>query len=125
LIRRVIAALVLAALLFIGFKGAGKIPPLGPLLDPANGAWASAPAVNYPARQIASIPGLSDSVTVIYDDRDVPHVFARTERDAWRALGFVVARDRLFQLFVQTPFAALGGLLGVALFGPAQQPQPQ
>jgi penicillin amidase len=106
LIRRVIAALVLAALLFIGFKGAGRIPPLGPLLDPANGAWASAPAVNYPARQLVSIPGLSDSVTVIYDDRAVPHVFAKTERDAWRALGFVVARDRLFQMEAQTRAAS-------------------
>jgi hypothetical protein len=33
------------------------------------------------------------------------------------AIGFV------FQLFVQTPFAGLGGLLGVALFGRAEQPQ--
>jgi len=35
------------------------------------------------------------------------------------AIGF------FFQLFIQTPFAALGGLLGVAMFGETQQPQHQ
>jgi hypothetical protein len=30
-----------------------------------------------------------------------------------------------FQLFIQTPFAALGGLLGVATFGKVEQPQQQ
>ena len=34
----------------------------------------------------------------MYDDRAIPHIFARTAEDAYRALGYVVARDRLFQL---------------------------
>ena len=37
---------------------------------------------------------------VVYDERAVPHIFARTEDDAYRALGYVVARDRLFQLYI-------------------------
>src|SRR6185503_10840936 len=78
----------------------------GPLLDPANGVWASAAATNFPARQLRQIPGLRDSVTVLFDDRGVPHVFASTESDAWRALGFVVARDRLFQMEAQTRAAS-------------------
>jgi hypothetical protein len=31
----------------------------------------------------------------------------------------------LFQLFIATPFASLGGLLGAALFGRTEQPQEQ
>lgn len=104
--RRGIAALVLGALLFVGFRGAGPLPPLGPMFDPANGVWAGAAATQFPARQAVSMPGLSDSVTVVIDDRGVPHIFASTESDAWRALGFVVARDRLFQMEAQTRAAS-------------------
>jgi penicillin amidase len=46
---------------------------------------------------------------VVYDDRAVPHIFAPSEADAWRALGYVTARDRLFQLDLQA--RAGGGTL--------------
>ena len=39
---------------------------------------------------------------VLFDDRGVPHIFASTEDDAYRALGYVMARDRLFQMELQT-----------------------
>ena len=104
--KKVLAAALLAALLYAGFRSVGSIPPIGPLLDPANGAWASASATVFPARQGASIPGLADSVQILFDDRGVPHIFARTETDAYRALGYVVARDRLFQMEAQTRAAS-------------------
>jgi penicillin amidase len=97
---------LLAALLFVGSRAVGPLPPIGPLLDPANGVWASAAATNFPARQLRQIPGIHDSVTVLFDDRGVPHIFASREDDAWRALGFVVARDRLFQMEAQTRSAS-------------------
>ena len=56
---------------------------------------------------------------VVYDRRHVPHIFAATERDAYQALGYVVARDRLFQLHVQR-LAASGRLTELA--GPAALP---
>jgi penicillin amidase len=104
--RRVFPGALLAALLYAGFRPIGPVPPIGPLLDPANGVWASAAAVNFPARQLARVPGLDDSVLVLFDDRGVPHVFASSDDDAWRALGFVVARDRLFQMEAQTRAAS-------------------
>jgi penicillin amidase len=52
-------------------------------------------------------------VNVVYDDRAVPHIFAANEEDAYRALGYVVARDRLFQLYLQT-MAATGRLTEIA-----------
>ena len=104
--KKVLPAILLAILLFAGFRAIGPLPPLGPLLDPANGVWASAAATNFAARQLREIPGLRDSVTVLFDDRGVPHIFAKNEDDAWRALGFVVARDRLFQMEAQTRAAS-------------------
>jgi penicillin amidase len=56
---------------------------------------------------------LSGTVNVVYDDRAVPHIFAANEEDAYRALGYVVARDRLFQLYLQT-LAATGRLTEIA-----------
>jgi penicillin amidase len=41
---------------------------------------------------------LQAPVTVQYDARGVPHIDARTEADLYRALGFVHAQDRLFQM---------------------------
>ncbi|HEX6575757.1 MAG TPA: penicillin acylase family protein [Gemmatimonadaceae bacterium] len=104
--KRAVPAVVLAILLFAGFRSVGPLPPLGPLLDPANGVWGLAASTNFPARQLRSIPGLKDSVTVVFDDRGVPHIFAKNEDDAWRSLGFVVARDRLFQMETQTRAAS-------------------
>ena len=104
--KRGIAAVVLAALLYAGFRPSGPVPPLGPLLDPANGAWAGASATVFPAVQTLSIPGLAKPVEVLIDDRGVPHIFAESELDAYRALGFVVARDRLFQMEAQTRAAS-------------------
>lgn len=104
--RKGIAAVLLAALLYAGFRSIGSLPPLGSLLDPANGVWAGVAATNFPAKQAASIPGMQQNVQVVFDDRGVPHIFAQTEDDAWRALGFVVARDRLFQMETQTRTAA-------------------
>jgi penicillin amidase len=106
---------VLAATLHAGVRAVGPIPPLGPLLDPAHGVWA-APGDDPPPAGALGIPGLTGRVDVRYDARGVPHIFATSEDDAYRALGYVVARDRLFQLEVQTR-AAQGRL--TELVGPA------
>jgi len=41
---------------------------------------------------------LEATVTVRYDERGVPHITAKNEIDLYRALGFVHAQDRLFQM---------------------------
>lgn len=41
-----------------------------------------------------------DAVDLFFDDRGIPHIFAKTEADAAYALGFAHARDRLFQIDV-------------------------
>ena len=109
----VIAGIVLAATGFIGARGAGPVPSLGPLLDPANGLWNSVQSAELPTDATIAIPGLSADTRVVYDDRDVPHIFAPTTTDAYRALGYVVARDRLFQMEMQAR-AGAGTLTEIA-----------
>jgi penicillin amidase len=106
---RLLAAGGLGALLWLGARGAGPVPALGPVLDPVRGAWALAASADLPARAEARIRGLGADTRVLYDDRAVPHIFAASEADAWRALGYVTARDRLFQLDLQA--RAGGGTL--------------
>jgi len=44
------------------------------------------------------VPGLREPVEVLVDEFGVPHLYARSEDDLFRAQGFNAARDRLFQL---------------------------
>ncbi|MDC6351395.1 penicillin acylase family protein [Zeaxanthinibacter sp. PT1] len=46
----------------------------------------------------ASLPGLQREVNVFYDPYGIPHIYAKSELDAIRALGYVHAQDRLWQM---------------------------
>jgi penicillin amidase len=113
------AAVVLTALLLLSLRPPGAVPPVGPLLDPLHGALGTAREAELPRQASAAIPGLAHSVDVRYDDRGVPHIFAASEPDAVRALGYVVARDRLFQLEIQ---ARAGAGTLTELVGPEALP---
>jgi penicillin amidase len=70
----------------------GLIPLLGFL---AFGVlWLTVPADNLVLR----IPGLSAPVDITIDGNGVPRIRAANERDAATALGFIHARDRMFQM---------------------------
>ncbi len=45
-----------------------------------------------------TLTGLSNSVNVHYDTYGIPHIYAENEKDAIRALGYVHAQDRLWQM---------------------------
>ena len=98
----VLSAVVLAGAIYAGARPVGPLPPLGPLLDPAHGVWVAAGNAVLPRDATVRIPGMDGPVDVKYDARGVPHIFATTEEDVYRALGYVVARDRLGQLDIQT-----------------------
>jgi penicillin amidase len=46
----------------------------------------------------ALLPGLEAEVTVYRDEDGAPHIFADNELDAYRALGYLHAQERLFQM---------------------------
>ncbi len=112
-LRTAAAAAVLAGAGAAAARPLGPLPALGPLLDPTRGVWTAARAAPPAAAAAAAIPGLRGRVDVRVDDRGVPHIFAEHEDDAYAALGYVVARDRLLQLHVQT-LAASGRLTELA-----------
>src|SRR4051812_33524567 len=89
---RIAAALALAALCWLA-SGKGPVPPFGDLLDPAHGIWTLSLNAEPPASATVMLPRLGGDVRVLFDDRAVPHIFALNELDAWRALGYVTARD--------------------------------
>ena len=51
---------------------------------------------NYSGEQL--LEGLNDEVTVHYDSYGIPHIYSDNEEDAFRALGYVHAQDRLWQM---------------------------
>ena len=45
-----------------------------------------------------SLPGIDRQVEIKRDGQGVPHIYAQTERDAYFAVGWLHAQDRLFQM---------------------------
>ncbi len=45
-----------------------------------------------------AVPGLHAPVEIVRDTADVPHIFAQSDEDAFYALGFAHAQDRLWQM---------------------------
>ncbi len=62
------------------------------------------------------LAGLQSSVEVRFDSFAVPHVFAQSDEDAWRSVGYLQARDRLWQmeLYRRAASGRLSELLGEA-----------
>ena len=46
------------------------------------------------------LKGLSDKVEVYYDTYGIPHIYAKNQTDAYIALGYIHAQDRLWQMEV-------------------------
>lgn len=44
------------------------------------------------------LKGLNEKTEILFDDFGVPHIYAENEEDAYYALGFVHAQERLFQM---------------------------
>ncbi len=85
--RRLLSGLILALALLLGVAVVAAVA-IGGLL------WASLP----PSRQTVAIPGLSGPVDISLDQDGVPRIHAGSALDGAAALGFLHARDRLFQM---------------------------
>ncbi len=58
--------------------------------------WIHSTAPDYSGKK--ELPGLDKKVEVVYDFYGVPHIYAQNARDAYFAMGYVHAQDRLFQM---------------------------
>lgn len=45
-----------------------------------------------------ALSGLGEEVNVFFDDYGIPHIYADSKQDAFRALGYIHAQDRLWQM---------------------------
>ena len=75
------------------------LPPMGKLLSPTAGFWRNAESQAGPnlTKRLFD-KSLSDEVEILYDDRMVPHIFAKTTEDAFFAQGYATATLRLWQM---------------------------
>ena len=84
------------------------MPPLGKFFDPYHGYLALHGSDNLPDENLF-FEGLHDSVTVVWDERRIPHIFAKNEHDLFYAQGYIHGFDRLWQMEFQV--MAAGGRL--------------
>ncbi len=71
---------------------------IGPIFDPMDGVWSTARIARGHQSGEMAIDGMDAVVNVRFDERGVPHIFAESDKDATIALGYIVARDRLFEM---------------------------
>jgi penicillin G amidase len=69
---------------------------LSALLRPLIGRLDKASRPRY--RGALAIPGLEDTVKVLWQSHAIPHVFANNERDLFLAQGYLHAQERLWQM---------------------------
>ena len=75
-----------------------------------------------PTASVSGIPGLTSSVTVTYDQRDIPTINCTKSVDCYAVLGFIHARDRFFQmdLFRRSGRGTVSELVGDGALGQDQ-----
>lgn len=83
----------------------GPMPPVARFFSPFSGFWRNADGFGA-ADETLSIPGLLEPVSVVFDKRQVPHIFAQNAHDLFFAQGYVTARDRLWQMEIQARSSA-------------------
>lgn len=99
-LRTLILMSLLGAILYLLQFTPGPSPPLGPFLDPFAGFWANGESLDRLPQRL-QLRGLQGPVQVLWDDRRVPHLFARNAHDLYFAQGYITARDRLWQMDFQ------------------------
>lgn len=79
--------------------GLGIVAPTGGIFDVGMGAIP-------PEAQTIKLTGLEANVEVLVDEWGIPHIYGASMEDTFMALGYLHARDRLFQMVMQNYLAA-------------------
>ncbi|MFX1515808.1 MAG: penicillin acylase family protein [Promethearchaeota archaeon] len=84
----------------------------GPIVSP-GGIFGALEGANYVSETIGA-KGVDDLVTIIRDQWGIPHIYARTQKDAVFALGYCHAYDRMFQMemTVRTGMGLMSEVMG-------------
>lgn len=84
----------------------GAVPPVGKFLNPGTGFWRNAEDKDDDIGGKLNLKGLQSAVTIRFDDDRIPHIFAQNDHDLYYAQGYITAKDRLWQMDIQTRSAA-------------------
>jgi len=95
--KAAVSVIVLAVSVWALHTPHGMVPPIGKLANPFAGFWRNNDATDKIPRKL-DLPGLQEEVRVVWDDLRIPHIFARNDHDLYMAQGYVMARDRLWQM---------------------------
>src|SRR5687768_8831853 len=87
--------LALISLVFALSQQMFNVPPLGKILDPFVGAVQNEREQSF-ARWRPK--GLKEATQVYFDNRQVPHIYARNEEDLFFTQGYITAGYRLWQM---------------------------
>jgi penicillin G amidase len=97
-LRATVSLLLAAGLTYFLNRPISVLPALGSFFSPFTGFWQNAEKpINLPPSDI-KLAGVKGDVSVQYDDNGVPHIFADNDEDLYFAQGYVIARDRLWQM---------------------------
>ena len=87
------------------------LPSLGRFMSPFQGIWQSVVAEET---SFDLIGGTKGEVRILFDERDIPHIYAQSLEDALYAQGYLHAANRLFAMDISTRSASgrLSELIG-------------
>lgn len=105
-VKAIICILIPILLVYALNTKFGSTPPLLKFLNPFTGFWQNAESDLLTANHKIALKGAKAEINIIFDDRMIPHVFAKNDHDAYYAQGYVTAMHRLWQMDFQTRFAA-------------------
>ncbi|MFX0122449.1 MAG: penicillin acylase family protein [Candidatus Hodarchaeota archaeon] len=85
---------------------------LGPIVSP-GGIFGASKGADYASGTI-TLDGIENVVTIIRDEWGIPHIYAKTQKDAAFALGYCHAYDRMFQMeiTVRTGMGLMSEVMG-------------
>ncbi len=106
----------------LGGADGKTIPPPGSFFSPFTGFWQNAEPIGGALLPDFEIPEMKNRVTVHFDERMVPHIFAENMEDAVFAQGYVEAAMRLWQMDMITRLSSgrLSEVLGKDQLGTDQ-----
>src|SRR5258708_33464343 len=93
----VVGVIASAAVLYPAFLGEGPLPPLGPVFNPATGAWTMELDATI-KNEALGLAGLEKPVKVTLEPAGTSHIVAQTDHALFLAPGDVPARFRLLQM---------------------------
>jgi penicillin amidase len=100
-------AAVTASACLLGLFGTGfaAVPAIGRALVPGHGAWTSAAGAQLPVSHSLTLAGLTGPAQVAFTKQGLASITARSDDDAYLALGYVHAEFRLTEMDLERRLA--------------------